>query len=71
VWTEKSLVPEGVVGIAKVQYTSDGWTVTVSAPVVWKPTHTVSITYSSPRGSFTWEGMVPQGGPVQEISFSK
>jgi hypothetical protein len=70
-WTEKNLVPEGIVGLTKVQYTSGGWTITVSAPVVWKPTHSVSINYKGPEGKFTWEGTLPQGGPVTEISFSK
>ena len=70
-WTEKILVPDGIVGITKILYTSDGWNVTVSAPVVWKPTHTVSITFSGPSESWKWEGTVPQGGHVQEISFSK
>ena len=70
-WTEKNLVPEGIVGATKIEYTSGGWTIIVSAPVVWKPTYTVSIAYSGPGTPFTWEGTVPQGGPVTETSFSK
>ncbi|MGD0805258.1 MAG: hypothetical protein ABSA11_14440 [Candidatus Bathyarchaeia archaeon] len=70
-WTETNLVPQGIVGITKVQYTSGGGTVTVKAPVVWKPTYTVSINYAGPEGSFTWDGILPQGGPVSETSFSK
>ncbi len=70
-WVETNLVPDGIVGITKVQYTGGGWTVTVQAPVVWKPTHIVTISYSGPEGSFTWEGTLPQGGPINEISFSK
>lgn len=70
-WVETNLVPQNLVGITKVQYTAGGWTITVSAPVVWKPTHTVSINYTGPEGSFTWEGTLPQGGPINEISFSK
>jgi len=70
-WTEKNLVPEGIVGLTKVQYTSGGWTITVSAPVVWKPTHSVSMSYKGPEGTFTWEGTLPQDGQMTEISFSK
>jgi len=70
-WAETNLVPDGLVGITKVQYTGGGWTMTVSAPVVWKPTHTVSISYTGPDGSFTWSGTLPQGGPVQETEFKK
>lgn len=70
-WTETNIVPEGIVGLTKVQYTSGAYIITVSAPVVWKPTHTVTISYSGTDGAFTWEGIVPQGGPVQETSFQK
>jgi len=70
-WETTNLVPEGIVGITKVQYTGGGWTVTVQAPVVWKPTHTVSISYDGPDGAFTWEGTLPQGGPVQETAYKK
>jgi hypothetical protein len=70
-WTEKNLVPEGIIGVTKIEYTSGGWTIILSAPVVWKPTHTVSIIYTGPGTPFTWEGTVPQGGQVTETSFSK
>jgi len=70
-WETTNLVPEGIVGITKVQYTGGGWTVTVQAPVVWKPTHTVSISYDGPDGAFTWEGALPRGGPVQETAYKK
>ncbi len=70
-WVEKNLVPEDIVGITKIQYSSGWWTVTVKAPVVWKPTYNVTITYRSAEGTFTWEGIVPQGGQVQETAFSK
>jgi hypothetical protein len=36
-WTVKNLVPEGIVGATKIEYTSGRWTIIVSAPVVWKP----------------------------------
>ena len=68
-WETINLVPEGIVGLTKVQYTGGGWTITVTAPVVWKPTYTVSVSYSGPEIAFTWSGVLPQGGPVEETIF--
>jgi len=62
-WTSRSLVPEGIVGIDKVEYKTGDWTVVVSNPVVWKPTYTVEVTYSG-AGPFTWSGAVSQAGEV-------
>ena len=68
-WTETNLVPEGLVGATKVQYTGAGWTVIVSAPVVWKPTYTISVDYSGAT-NFKWSGILPTGGEIAETSFS-
>ena len=70
-FTEKNLVAEGIVGLTKIQYAGDGWTITVQAPVVWKTTYNITASYSGPSGSFTWKGSLPQGGTITEISFSK
>jgi len=70
-WNERNLVPDGIVGATNIEYKSGTWTVTVSGPVVWKPTYEVMITHLGDGTSFTWKGIVPQGGPVQEISFNK
>ena len=70
-WTEKNLVPEGIVGATKIEYKSGGWTIIVSAPVVWMPTHTVSISHVGEGLTFSWEGTLPQGGLVAETSFIK
>jgi hypothetical protein len=67
-WIVEDLTPQGIVGAQKTRYSSGGWVVIIENAVVWKPTHTVSISYSGP-GAFTWEGTLPQGGPVQETSF--
>ena len=69
-WTENNLV-EGLLGITKIQYSNGGWTVMVSGPVVWKPTYDVTVNYAGGQVAFTWKGLVPSGGLVQEISFSK
>jgi hypothetical protein len=70
-WTEKNLVPEGLLGLTKLQYTSGDWVIVVSGPVTWKPTYNVTISYVGAQSAFTWQGLVPNGGSVQEISFSK
>ncbi len=62
-WTSKSLVPEGIVGIDKIEYKALNWTIIVSNPVVWKPAYTVEVNYSG-TGAFTWVGTITQGGEV-------
>jgi len=69
-WSEKNLVPDGIVGVTRIQYTGGGWDVVVSGPVVWKPTYSVEVRYTGP-GAFKWSGSLPQGAPVQELEFGK
>jgi hypothetical protein len=69
-WVESNLVPVGVVGASKIQYVGGGWTVTVSAPVVWKPTYVVEIEYIGVDG-FRWSGTLPTGGEIVETTFHK
>jgi hypothetical protein len=69
-WKETNLVPEGLVGVTKVQYTNDGWTVTVSTPVVWKPTYDITIEYRGTTRVY-WSGTLPTGGEIAETSFIK
>ncbi len=67
-WETKDLTPEGLVGASKLQYTTDGWTVIVSYPVVWKPNYTVEIDFDG-EGGFHWKGTVDQAGTVIETEF--
>jgi hypothetical protein len=69
-WSVANLVPEGIMGATKLEYSGGGWDVIVSGPVVWKPTYSVDVSYTG-LGAFKWSGMLPQGGPVQELTFSK
>jgi hypothetical protein len=69
-WSDKNLVPDGIVGVTKIAYTGGGWEVVVSGPVVWKPTYNIEVRFTGP-GAFKWSGTLPQGGPVQELAFSK
>jgi hypothetical protein len=68
VWAFESLIPEGMVGINKVQYIGDGWTVNVTNPVVWKPVYTIEMEYSD-MVSFYWEGTVDQSENIVEKIF--
>jgi hypothetical protein len=69
-WKIRNLVPEGIVGAIKLEYSTAEWKATVSGPVVWKPTYTVEVKYSGEK-AFTWSGILPQGDVVQEIIFIK
>ncbi len=68
-WSEKNL-NEGLLGYSKVQYSSEGWTIIVEGPVVWKPDYNVQATFSE-SVSFTWKGLVLNGGLVQEFGLQK
>jgi hypothetical protein len=63
-WSVANLTPEGLLGSSTLQYSGDGWAITVSYPVVWKPTYTVEVENSST--GFTWSGTVDQSGTVTE-----
>jgi hypothetical protein len=62
-WEMENLTPEGLLGYSRLQYTSEGWTVNVSFPVVWKPVYSVEITVDADP-VFEWMGSVEQDGSV-------
>jgi len=63
-WETMDLTPQGLVGSSKLEYTAEGWRVTVSYPVVWKPTYTVEITFEGAT-TFDWAGKVGQDSKVE------
>ena len=67
-WTMENLTP-GLLGASNLQYTADGWTVTVSYPVVLEPTYTVDVDYSG-EVCFQWTGTVSQTWAVAETNFT-
>jgi hypothetical protein len=69
-WVAANLIPEGIKGATKIQYTSGGWTITVSAPVVWKPTYVIEVEYIGVNG-FRWSGTLPTSGEIAETTFNK
>ena len=69
-WVAVNLFPEGVKGVTKIQFTGDGGTITVSAPVVWKPTYLIDVEFIGVNG-FRWSGILPTGGEVAETIFTR
>ena len=67
-WETENLTP-GLLGASNLQYTGDGWTVTVSYPVVLEPTYTVEIEYTD-EVDFQWTGTVSQTWAVAETDFT-
>jgi hypothetical protein len=66
-WEMENLMP-GLLGASNLQYTADGWTVTVSYPVVLEPTYTVDVKYTG-EVCFQWTGIVSQTWTVAETDF--
>lgn len=62
-WETRMLTPEGFCGFLEIQYTGDGWSVSVSNPVVQDPTYTVEIEYTG-NVNFHWKGTVDQDGNI-------
>lgn len=64
-WVVEETTPLGLVGFSSKKYISEGWTVNVSNPVVWKPTYQVEFKYIG-EFSFYWKGTVDQSGSIEE-----
>lgn len=62
-WSIANLTPENLVGSSTIEYSGDGWTITIQYPVVWKPTYSFEVEHTS---GFTWSGTVDQSGAVTE-----
>ena len=67
-WETQNLTP-GLLGASNIQYTGDGWNVTVSYPVVLEPTYTVEVEYTG-EASFQWTRTVSQDWDVAETDFT-
>ncbi len=67
-WETQNLTP-GLLGASNLQYTGDGWNVTVSYPVVLEPTYTVEVEYTG-EICFQWAGTVSQNWTVTETNFT-
>jgi len=70
-WSGGDVTPQGLVGKTTHQYIGDGWTVTISWPVIPKPTYEVTAEYKSlTRDCWVlWRGTVNQERVVTETEF--
>jgi len=62
-WSIANLTPENLVGASTIEYSGNGWTITIHYPVVWKPNYSFEVEHTS---GFTWGGIVDQSGSVTE-----
>ncbi|HEY41498.1 MAG TPA: hypothetical protein G4O18_06525 [Dehalococcoidia bacterium] len=67
-WQDEDITPKGLVGISIRQYTTDGLTVKVSAPVVAPENIIYTIAITSMQGGWYWQGEVKPNGTVTELS---
>lgn len=67
-WETKDLIPKGLVGASKLQFSGAGWIANVSWAVVLEPVYTFEIEYMGDV-SFIWSGTVDQTGAVEEAEF--
>jgi hypothetical protein len=65
-WNINETTPEGLLGQSIIEYSGNGWKITVTHPVVWKPTYTVNV--EQPATGFTWKGTVDQSGTLNELT---
>jgi hypothetical protein len=73
-WTG-GLVNTGTVGAATYKYLSNGWTVTITYPIVTNPVYTVTVTYVRPASWFMpakvivyWQGTW-QNGAIGQTNY--
>ena len=64
-WETEDMTPQGLVGSSNTKYTAEDWTITITWPVVWKPTYTLDINHGGPEG-FNWKGTVDQDQNIAE-----
>ena len=62
-WSVANLTPEGLLGKSTIQYSGDGWTITESYVVVWKPVYSIQVENNA---GFSWSGSVDQNETVTE-----
>lgn len=69
-WQSVDQTPENLVGSSKIVFVGDGWTVTVSAPVVAPEYLVYQIEVSDLATGLQWKGSVDAYGTVAEESVS-
>jgi hypothetical protein len=64
-WKKTDLTPQGLVGSSKTKYTAQDWTITITWPVVWKPTYTLEVNHGGLQG-YNWKGTIDQNQTITE-----
>ncbi|NIQ81384.1 MAG: hypothetical protein GTN93_25470, partial [Anaerolineae bacterium] len=67
-WSEENITPEGLLGSSTFQYTADGWTITVSFPIVAPQATVFSVVAINDAIGFQWQGEIDATGRVTETS---
>ena len=73
-WTG-GLVTTGTVGTATYKYLSNGWTVTITYPIVNNPVYTVTVTYERQASWFMPEKVIVhwqdtwQNGAIRQTNY--
>ncbi len=62
-WGIANLTPENLLGSTTIEYSGNGWVITINYTVVWKPTYSFTVENTS---GFTWSGTVDQSGSIVE-----
>jgi hypothetical protein len=70
VWNQENVTPEGLLGSTTLRYTAEGWTVTVSYPIVAPEYTAYHVQVVDGASGYTWEGEVDATGAVTEASAS-
>ncbi len=65
-WAEENVTEEDLLGSSTVQYTSGGWVVTVTYPIVAPEDIIYEITVSNGTSGLSWRGKVAAEGTVTE-----
>jgi hypothetical protein len=64
-WSITDVTPENLLGSMVTEYRGDGWVITESHPVVWKPVYTFEV--ENLETGFKWRGSLDQSGQITEI----
>jgi hypothetical protein len=62
-WGITNLTPEDLLGSTTIEYSGDGWIITINYAVVWKPIYSFTVEHTS---GFTWSGTIDQNGVITE-----
>jgi hypothetical protein len=72
-WTGGRTTPNGILGAETYTYQSNGWTITITYPVIPNPTYNITADYSAPGIGIPyrviWQGIY-QNQTIKETSYT-